>query len=907
MQGTNKDDQGAASDRRLKEEIDHLLATARDLHQRGNVRQAATLYGTILSVDANHTDALHLLGVLAHASGDYAAACDLIGRAAVTNPQIPQYHFNHGVSLQAMRRHAEAAAEYRAALAIAPTNRQALENLGVALQDLGDSNAAADAYREALLLDPGSAIANQNLGTLLGNLGDTDAARAHFARALARHPAYGDAHTKNAWMLLLEGNFEDGWKEYEWRVHAETFTANNPIRVVPYPRWDGSPLDGKTILINPEQGIGDEIMFASCYSEVIAAAEHVVIECDPRLAELLARSFPEATVLAAERSSDFRWSAALPAIDWRIPAGSLPRFYRSTLESFGAGSPYLRPDPALQAAWRERVATLAGPLTVGLSWRGGRDPRSGAARSVALQEWLPILRSTGATFVNVQYGDHAAEIESVEREHRVRLHTLEGIDALRNVDEFVALLSVLDLVISIDNSTVFMAAAVGTRVWALLPSSGEWRWLKERSTSPWYGAATLFRQRGRGLPAWRDLLAEVGRRLQQVRQCPPLTNDLVAVPTAPRPSRRAAARGGSAVFLNDSSHWYHYGCSCTSLAIHAELRSRWGAVRSVPIQRLTRLKHLPTTVAAFDDDETFSAFSVEYGDVLATLASGDAVYVNGEGALHGLGPQALGLLYLMYAASTRLGKPVHLINHSCFPDDTAEPSNSSAFALYKKVYEALAFVAVREGISARLVDQMGVRATASFDCLPLFVERHFHRRGPSQARQVLIAGSVSWGGSDVVPELARYIERIRSAGYAVKVLIGANAYLAADDFLFVDALHSECGQSIELLNATSELEWLATIAESSLLVCGRFHHTIAAAFLDTPCIVMESNTPKIDGMLRMLGLNTFLSVRQPSLSDALYTRSLEYLANPGDVAVSHATKAQILDLGRTNFSGPLRA
>ena len=203
------------------------------------------------------------------------------------------------------------------------------------------------------------------------------------------------------------------------------------------------------------------------------------------------------------------------------------------------------------------------------------------------------------------------------------------------------------------------------------------------------------------------------------------------------------------MFVNDSSHWYHYGCSCTSLAIHAALRNRAASVLSVPIHLLTRLNHLPADIAGFDDEAVFTAFAKEYSGILATLAKADMVYVNGEGSLHGVAVPALGLLYVTYLSATRLSKPVHLINHSCYPDDTATSNDGPAATLYKKVYDRLAFVAVRESISARLVERMGIRATQSFDCLPLFVKRYFRPRSERREKRVLIAGSVSSGSEQM--------------------------------------------------------------------------------------------------------------------------------------------------------------
>jgi polysaccharide pyruvyl transferase WcaK-like protein len=153
----------------------------------------------------------------------------------------------------------------------------------------------------------------------------------------------------------------------------------------------------------------------------------------------------------------------------------------------------------------------------------------------------------------------------------------------------------------------------------------------------------------------------------------------------------------------------------------------------------------------------------------------------------------------------------------------------------------------------------------------------------------------------VIADLAEYIRRIGAAGYEVAVLVGANAYLAADDVAFVEALRADCIENIQIVAATSELEWLSAIAESALLVSGRFHHTLAAAFVDTPFVVMESNTPKIAGIMQMLRSSAFLSVHEASLSEALYERSSQRLLNAEEFNVPADVKAELRELARLNF------
>jgi tetratricopeptide (TPR) repeat protein len=499
----------------VNSDLRDLLVTAVDLHKQGHLPQAELLYKTILKVDPQHGDALHLLGVMAHGAGEYSEACELIGRAIRSQDDVPQYYYNRGVSLQALRENLAAAESYRQAVRLKADYGEAWENLGVALQDVGDIDAARDAYQRAIAIDDRSPIAQGNLGTLLLGLGLPEEALGHFDRALAANPALPEARSKRATALLALGNFQEGWVEHEWRLHADSFVEHNPVRIIPFAKWDGSPLSGKSLLINAEQGIGDEIMFASCYPDVIERAGACIIESDPRLVPILARSFPDAQILPGDKNAHFSWSASLPQIDFRIPAGSLPRFFRSSLEAFPSTRSYLRCDAERLEAWRQRLTSLERPLNIGISWTGGKDPRSSKARSIPLERWRPIFAFDDANFINLQYGDHDDEIDAFHRGGAGKLHSLEGIDPLKNLDEFAALIAALDLVVSIDNSTVFMAGALGVPVWVLLPSAAEWRWLTGRDTSVWYPSARLFRQRAPGPEAWQSVVQQVAEALHE--------------------------------------------------------------------------------------------------------------------------------------------------------------------------------------------------------------------------------------------------------------------------------------------------------------------------------------------------------------------------------------------------------
>jgi hypothetical protein len=275
--------------------------------------------------------------------------------------------------------------------------------------------------------------------------------------------------------------------------------------------WDGGPLQGKTLLVHAEQGIGDEIMFASCFPDLLEQAGHLIIDCDARLAPLFSRSFPGASVHGGAQDEGPAWLDALPRADVQIPAGSLPRYLRPTLEAFPAQAGYLQADPARRELWRQRLAALGPGLKVGISWRGGRDAVQMAKRSVPLTQWGPILHVPGVQFVSLQHGDYDAELGQAREQLGVPIQHWPEIDPLTDMDGFAALIAALDLVIAIDNSTVHLAGALNTPVWCLQPFAPDWRWLLDTEHCHWYPSLTHFRQPRPG--QWQAVLDTAGARL----------------------------------------------------------------------------------------------------------------------------------------------------------------------------------------------------------------------------------------------------------------------------------------------------------------------------------------------------------------------------------------------------------
>lgn len=450
------------------------------------------------------------------------------------------------------------------ALQIDPDSTAALNTMGVIHFDQREYDDAEDCFRSALTIDPEDAIACYNLGNIYKDQWRLEDAIDHYDRAIELHPAFTQAHVNRGVVLkfegrldeaidsysqalafvpddaearfhralarLMQGDFASGWDEYESRwdyeapplAKARLLKAQRPLsgvrgRETPSAAdqeaglfWAGESLQDRSLLVYAEQGIGDEIMFASCLQEVVEQSRQCVIECDRRLTPIFARSFPLAHVIP-HGSEQPDAQALIGDCDVQIAIGSLPRYLRRNADDFPARRRYLAADPALvrkearllrdpalrDDAPKSSASTSADQkagLLVGISWRGGNKPGIRRRRSTSLDDWQPLLELPDVQFVNLQYGDCRDEIAGIAERLGVTIYDRDDCDPLTDLDGFAARIAALDLVISVDNSTVHMAGALGVPVFTLLPFAPNWRWQLGRDDSPWYPSMRLFRQ-----------------------------------------------------------------------------------------------------------------------------------------------------------------------------------------------------------------------------------------------------------------------------------------------------------------------------------------------------------------------------------------------------------------------------
>ena len=387
-------------------------------------------------------------------------------------------------------------------------NYETLSLLSFARYGMADMPGAVEACRKTLIFRSDRPQIHVTLGSALFALGKVDEAMASYRRALKLSPDYPDAQFHIGLINLMRGKYREGWQGFEQRFRLD---KNKDMRRC-VPRWNGTSLRGRTLHVLREQGLGDEIMYSSCFPQIISDARHCHIECEPRLERLFARSFPQATFYPVGDDRVKQQEVSAMNVDVRSYTASLPHYLRNSVRDFPDHQGYLKADPERVAYWRQQLAALGDGLKIGISWRGGTVFTHRERRTLSLDALHPVITVPGVRWVNLQYGARATEIADFERAHGVPIVDWPAaIDG--DYDETAALVSALDLVISVCTSVVHLTGALGRPVWVMAAYIPEWRYGLSGETMPWYPTAHLFRQAELG--AWDSVINNVHQALIQ--------------------------------------------------------------------------------------------------------------------------------------------------------------------------------------------------------------------------------------------------------------------------------------------------------------------------------------------------------------------------------------------------------
>lgn len=504
------------------------LQKAVGLHGNGRLTEAEHIYRKVLDVYPDNADANHLLGVLKHQQGDNRSAVDLITRAISSDESQSVFHNNLGIVLGKERRTEQALNAFDKALEIQPGYPEAQNNRGVVLRDMGRNSEAILAFETALSQNPQYAEAHNNLGSTLKDSGNLDGALvefdlaleinpdyaeainnrgtilkerlqvhdalAEFEHAIRIRPQYAEAHWNRGITLLLLGQYKEGWREFEWRHQNPGFAS--PRRNFGQPLWDGSPLDGKTLLVHTEQGAGDSIQFVRFLTSIEKDSGKILLECEPALYPLFSSmSVPDALIKKGE---------AIPHFDIHVPIMSLPFIIGTNSQTIPSDCPYLECSQPSSMIHGE-----SGRKKVGLVWAGNPRLKNDRNRSMAFRFFVELLDLNQAKFFSLQSGERSSDIRLLNTEHHIK----DLSPLLKDYAVTADIISQLDLIITVDTSVAHLAGALGRPVWTLLCYAPDWRWQLDSDQSIWYPTMRLFRQQHPGDwgPVIRDVKAELER------------------------------------------------------------------------------------------------------------------------------------------------------------------------------------------------------------------------------------------------------------------------------------------------------------------------------------------------------------------------------------------------------------
>jgi Tfp pilus assembly protein PilF len=475
--------------------------------QSGDSEGANTIWRSVLNDDIEHPGALHGMGIIARDMGRHEVGVELMRRALSRDPRNQSIHNNLGTTFEAWGRYDDAIAAYREGLRWSPKDWVLFNNLGSCFARMGRRANAISAFEKALRFGGDTSELLTNYGATVADTGDFEKAEPYFKRALDLDPTPSPLHFAYGAQLQKQGRWEEGWTYYERRFLKSTWSVRP--RFFPQPFWEGGEMRGKSLLLWGEQGIGDEIRFASMVSDAVASGAAVTLECAAKLAPLFARSFPDVTVMPAPY--DAAEKGEVP-FDAQTPLGSLGRLYRNDASAFPRRKGYLVADSDGVDDFTRRLARVGSAPRVGICWRSGL---AGAFRNdyyTVPRELAPMLKTPNVTFVNLQYGVTDEEIAEFRDRFGVELHQWGDLDLRDDLDGAAALTSCLDLVVSAATSVSCMAGALGVPTLEFRPTpvaeeflvdgACPWfanlRYVDKKATEPW---SAVFRKIARHLDA----------------------------------------------------------------------------------------------------------------------------------------------------------------------------------------------------------------------------------------------------------------------------------------------------------------------------------------------------------------------------------------------------------------------
>ena len=506
---TNKTEAAITSYRRAIELKPGYVASYNNLgvimNEKGDQDQAIAYFEKTLQLAPDHADACNNLGRIFYDQEKFLQAEVWCRRAIELKPGLSMAIYNLGRILQGQQKFEEAAAVLRIALTIFPADPDLHLNLGNILMELDQPAAAAACFQQVLKFVPDSAEGETNLGMTLAAMDDYQGAIQCYESVLKRHPEEINAHFYLSLDLLILGDYPRGFREFEYRLQLKDSAKFDPSQ----PKWTGEPLVGKTLFLVSEQGLGDMIQFVRFAAKVKQLGGTILFCCIKPLVKLLSN------IPGIDRIVPY--GDPMPEYDYYAPLMSVPGIIGTTLEEIPSllSVPYLKPDPDLVAYWKERLGPRKlGEMRVGLAWQGNPENTMDRYRSIPLKSFVGLSQVPGLRLVSFQRNQGVEQIPPMMAQLPLTCFMDEPGREVDSLLDSAALMSLMDVMISVDSAPVHLAGALGVRTWLLCRKQSEWRWMLDREDSPWYPSIRIFRQTVIG--QWDDVIEKVTQELKQL-------------------------------------------------------------------------------------------------------------------------------------------------------------------------------------------------------------------------------------------------------------------------------------------------------------------------------------------------------------------------------------------------------
>ncbi len=434
----------------------------------------------------------HCLGQELFNQGHLDAAQFHFQEAIRLQPDDAHAYGNLGNVLQVQKKWEDALACYQKVLQLWPDCASVYGNMGNIYFAQDKFEEAMTCYQQVLRIQPEDAQTFRQMGHLSLAQNNLEAALQHCRQALHLQPNNAEIHFSSAMILLKSGFLREGWQAHEWRMGTRDI-----IIELPRPRWDGTPLLGRRLLVHWEQGFGDTLQFIRYLSLIKGGT--VILVCQPALVTLLDKVAGVHKLIVVNEAQEL----SQVAFDVWTPLLSLPNLFATTLETIPAHVPYLYPDWKKVEKWRSRFSYQQ--LNVGIVWAGSPGHENDGKRSCSLTHFAPLAKLSSLALFSLQKGDAAGQLVPEG------LHLTSLTQELTDFSETAAVIACLDLVISVDTAVAHLAGAMGKPVWVLLPFASDWRWLMNREDSPWYPTMRLFRQQRLG--DWEEVFVRVVKEI----------------------------------------------------------------------------------------------------------------------------------------------------------------------------------------------------------------------------------------------------------------------------------------------------------------------------------------------------------------------------------------------------------